>query len=164
MGIDAILEKCTAPKETNRQMGQLFKNWIQKNTIGVPIVNNTDEFMSSSQNCILNSTDKIMKEFAQKFLGFTRDKGIDFLAKFNGKYIIGEAKFLTDFGGHQNAQFSDAINTLHSLKKSHNIIPVAILDGVLYISSNNKMYKYLQSHPKENILSALVLREFLYSV
>ena len=120
--------------------------------------------MSSSQNCILNSTDKIMKEFAQKFLGFTRDKGIDFLAKFNGKYIIGEAKFLTDFGGHQNAQFSDAINTLHSLKKSHNIIPVAILDGVLYISSNNKMYKYLQSHPKENILSALVLREFLYSV
>ena len=164
MGIDAILEKCTAPKETNRQMGPLFKNWIQKNTIGVPIVNNTDEFMSSSQNCILNSTDKVMKEFAQKFLGFTRDKGIDFLAKFNGKYIIGEAKFLTDFGGHQNAQFSDAINTLHSLKKSHNIIPVAILDGVLYISSNNKMYKYLQSHPKENILSALVLREFLYSV
>lgn len=30
----------------------------------------------------------------------------------NGKYVIGEAKFLTDFGGHQNAQFNDAISMI----------------------------------------------------
>ena len=40
MGIETILEKCSAPKETNRQMGPLFKNWIQKNIIGVPVLNN----------------------------------------------------------------------------------------------------------------------------
>ena len=164
IGIETMLEKCSAPKETNRQMGPLFKKWIQKNMIGVLVLNNIDEFINSSQNCILNSSDMIMKDFAQKFLGFTRNKGIDFLAKFNNKYIAGEAKFLTDFGGHQNAQFEDAISTLHSFKKSNNIIPVAIIDGVLYIQGNNKMYKYLHSHSKDNILSALVLREFLYSL
>ena len=31
MGLEAIIEKCTTPKETNRQIGPLFRNWIQKN-------------------------------------------------------------------------------------------------------------------------------------
>lgn len=83
MGFDAIIEKCTAPKETNRQMGPMFKNWIAKGIIGAPILNY---------------------------------KGVDFLARFNGKYVVGEAKFLTDFGGHQNAQFDDALSTLHSFR------------------------------------------------
>ena len=39
--------------------------------------------------------------WAKKTLGYTRNKGLDFIARFNGKYVIGEAKFLTDFGGHQ---------------------------------------------------------------
>ncbi|MDR1126974.1 MAG: hypothetical protein LBL06_02475 [Treponema sp.] len=35
-----------------------------------------------------------------------------YIGRFNKKYVIGEAKFLTDFGGHQNAQFADAISTI----------------------------------------------------
>ena len=38
-----------------------------------------------------------MKLFAEKSLGYNRNKGLDFLARINGKYVIGEAKFLTDF-------------------------------------------------------------------
>lgn len=95
----------------------------------------------------------------------TAPKGVDFLAKFNGIYIAGEAKFLTDFGGHQNAQFDDALSTLHSFRNSKfNVIPIAIIDGVIYIKNNGKMYKYLKNHRKDNIMSALVLREFLYSI
>ncbi|EJB50183.1 type II restriction enzyme [Helicobacter pylori Hp H-16] len=85
------------------------------------------------------------------------------MARFNKKYIIGEAKFLTDFGGHQNAQFNDAISTI----KAPNIkaIKVAILDGVLYIESNNKMRKLLDTtYRNYHIMSALVLREFLYQI
>ncbi len=91
------------------------------------------------------------------------DKGLDLVARFNGKYIIGEAKFLTDFGGHQNAQFEDAVRlfTQQDLKA----IPVAILDGVLYIKGKSKMYRQITTTFSErNIVSALVLREFLYSV
>ena len=165
MGFDEIIEKCTAPKETNGQMGPMFKNWIARNIIGVPVLNDSDDFLNMKNNCVLNSTDSEMKDFARKFLGFKRNKGIDFLAKFNGKYVVGEAKFLTDFGGHQNAQFDDALSTLHSFKRSEFlVIPIAIVDGVIYIKNRSKMYKHLSNHPEENIMSALVLRDFLYSL
>ena len=165
MGFDEIIEKCTAPKETNRQMGPMFKNWIARNIIGVPVLNEPDDFLNMKNNCVLNSTDSEMKDFARKFLGFKRNKGIDFLAKFNGKYVVGEAKFLTDFGGHHNAQFYDALSTLHSFKRSEFlVIPIAIIDGVIYIKNRSKMYKHLSNHPEENIMSALVLRDFLYSL
>ena len=66
------------------------------------------------------------------------------MARFNGKYVIGEAKFLTDFGGHQNAQFNDAINTVEA--EGVKAIKIAILDGVLYIKGNNKMYKSINDN------------------
>ena len=43
-----------------------------------------------------------MKYYAAKNLDYKSAKGLDLVARFNGKYVIGEAKFLTDFGGHQN--------------------------------------------------------------
>ena len=52
MGLEAILEKCTVPKETNRQMEPLFKNWISRNVIGVPVLNNADDFLNTHDNCI----------------------------------------------------------------------------------------------------------------
>ncbi len=77
--------------------------------------------------------------------------------------MIGEAKFLTDFGGHQNAQFNDAINTIQA--KGVDAVKIAILDGVLFIKGCNKMYKSItQTYKDYNILSALVLREFLYQL
>ena len=95
-------------------MGPMFKNWIARGVIGVPALNDPEKFLHTNGNCILNSTDSVTQDFSRKFLGFTRNKGVDFLARFSGKYIVGEAKFLTDFGGHQNAQFDDALSTLHS--------------------------------------------------
>ena len=168
MGFDTIIEKCTAPKENNRQIGPLFKNWIQKNTIGVPILKNSDDFLNADKNCILNSSDSAMQIFARDFLGFSRNKGIDFLGKFNSKYVVGEAKFLTDFGGHQNAQFDDALSSIHAFNAKkyvkNEVIPIAILDGILYIKGKNKMHEYIINHNEDNIFSALVLREFLYSL
>ena len=165
MGIDVVIDKCTAPKETNRQIGPLFKKWIAEGIIGVPVLSDSEEFLSREDNCILNASDGVMHDFAAEFLGFKRNKGVDFLAKFNGKYVVGEAKFLTDFGGHQNAQFEDALASLHSFKKSGlEVIPVAILDGIVYLKNRGKMYEYLSHHLKDNIMSALVLREFLYSL
>ena len=146
-------------------MWPLFKRWVAENVIGVPVVNDPEEFLRRDDNCILNASDSVMQKFAAEFLGFRRNKGVDFLAKFGGKYVTGEAKFLTDFGGHQNAQFEDALASLHSFKKSgFEVIPVAILDGVLYLKNHGKMYEYLSRNPKDNIMSALLLREFLYSL
>lgn len=112
---------------------------------------------------VLDGSDSELGDFAREHLNYNRDKGLDFVARFNGKYVIGEAKFLTDFGGHQNAQFSDAVSTLTTKNVKATII--AILDGVLYISGNNKMYRTVTTELKElNIMSSLVLREFLYQM
>ena len=162
MGLDKVFERCSEPKETNRQIGPLFKRWINNGNIGVPIMN-INEFVNTEQNAILNATDADMMLWAQKNVNYHRKKGLDFVARFNGKYIIGEAKFLTDFGGHQNAQFNDAIDTITD--KSIKATTVAILDGVLYILVKNKLYTAItEDYNQYNILSALVLNEFLYSL
>jgi hypothetical protein len=168
MGLDSIIEKSTEPKETNRQIGPLFKRWISTNTLGAKVFDNIQEFINYNGDALLNSSDKTMSDFCKEYLGYNHDKGIDFIARFNHKYIIGEAKFLTDFGGHQNAQFNDAIATIDSIlvnpKIKNEVIKIAILDGVLYIKGKNKMYKYLESNPDKIILSTQVLGKFLLSL
>lgn len=168
MGFDEIIKKCTEPKETNRQIGPMFKRWIDRGVLGAPVKNNAEEFLNCEENCIYNASDSEMKNFANRYLGYTREKGIDFIAKFAGKYVIAEAKFLTDFGGHQNAQFDDAVRTMQqdfSEKLVENeVVPIAIMDGVLYIQGGNKMYTYLCNHPEQTIISSLLLREFLFSL
>ena len=112
MGFDKILDKTTVPKETNRQIGPMFKNWISSGTLGVPTTDNSNDFLSYNGNIVFNASDRSMQDFAKKFLGYQHNKGLDFIGKFNNTFILGEAKFLTDFGGHQNAQFNDALATM----------------------------------------------------
>ena len=138
MGLERVFDRCSEPKETNRQIGPLFKRWLRKNSLGIPPVG-INEFASTNKNAILDASDAEMKSWCSRNLNYTRDKGLDFVARFNGKYVIGEAKFLTDFGGHQNAQFADAISTIKT--PNVNAIKIAILDGVLYIRGRNKMYR-----------------------
>ena len=162
MGLDKIFEKCSEPKETNRQIGPMFNEWLRKKSLGIEPVD-IRTFVSDEGDAVLDASDKVMMDFAKENLNYNRNKGLDLLARFNRKYVIGEAKFLTDMGGHQNAQFEDAIITLE--EKNVNAVQVAILDGILYIPSKSKMYKYISNEYMEhNIMSALVLREFLYQL
>ncbi len=124
MGLNTIWTRCTEAKETNRQIGPLFKRWLNKKSLGLQPLKMPD-FMGSDDNAILDANDNEAKLFAQKYLNYNRNKGLDFIARFNKKYIIGEAKFLTDFGGHQNAQFNDAIEILKDSKVK--AITIAIL-------------------------------------
>lgn len=96
MGLPKILERSTEPKETNRQIGPLFKRWLDSGALGViPI--DEQQFLNTSDNAILKAGDAQLMAFARKYLNYTHEKGLDFIGRFNGKYVIGEAKFLTDF-------------------------------------------------------------------
>jgi hypothetical protein len=162
MGLDKIYERCSEPKETNRQIGPMFSNWVKKKSIGLLPVS-LDEFQQNSQNAILGGTDDDKMKFAKQHLNYHRNKGLDLVARFNNKYVIGEAKFLSSDGGSQNSDFEDAIATIET--KDANAIKVAILDGVLYIPSKKKMHNYITNPYKDyNIMSSLVLREFLYQI
>ena len=165
MGLSKIFEKCAEPKETNRQIGPMFRDWLRRNSLGVPVLKKLD-FMRHVGNCVLEASDAEMMTFAKENLNYTGEKGLDFVGKFGGEFVVGEAKFLTDFGGHQNAQFEDAKNLIKN--KDIRATKVAILDGVLYINNGkagNKLYRYLVENAENyNIMSALVLREFLFTL
>jgi len=162
MGLNKIFERCSEPKETNRQIGPFFRRWLNNKALGIQPIS-LDEFMKNKDDAILDGSDKQLMEFAYNELNYKHSKSPDFIGRFNGKYVIGEAKFLTDFGGHQNAQFNDAISFLQS--KNVKAIKIAILDGVLYIKGRNKMYKDITTKYKSfNIMSSLILREFLYQL
>lgn len=158
LGIDKLHEVCSEPKESNRKIGPFFRQWLRKGALGVVPVD-IDTFTATEDNAVLDGSDNVLKDFAHHVLHYEREKGLDLVARFNGQYVIGEAKFLTDFGGHQNAQFEDAISTLNA---DVNAIKVAILDGVLYLNRKNKMHRsVVERYSNCNIMSALVLREFL---
>jgi hypothetical protein len=59
---------------------------------------------------------------------------------------------------------SDVQSQKTTVESKVNAVTIAILDGVPYIESNNKMCKSVRNQNKHNIMSALVLREFLYSL
>ncbi len=162
--LNRTFEKASEPKKASRQMWPAFRRWISQWSLGIIPVN-LDIFCSSNENAILDAWDEGMKKFAYNNLWYNRNKGLDLLARFNGKYIIGEAKFLSDFWWTQNDQFEDAIKTLQS-PVNQNVIKVAILDWVVYIPWATKMYKAILSSElqNENIMSALVLRDFLYQI
>lgn len=162
MGLDRIFERCSEPKETNRQIGPMFGNWIRNKSLGILPVKK-EVFLNTQCDAILDGTDDEKKDFAKEHLNYHRDKGLDLVARFNNRYVIGEAKFLSSDGGSQNSDFEDAIATLET--KNVRAVKVAILDGVLYIPSKMKMHRFItDSYKDNNIMSSLVLREFLYQL
>ena len=162
LGIDEVYERCTEPKESNRQIGPKFREWLNERTLGLPLLDYST-FSSSTENAILDAGDSQLMAFARSKLNYKNSKGLDFVARMSGTYIVGEAKFLTDFGGHQNAQFEDAKNLLH--EPNVKAIKIGILGGVLYINKgSNKMYRYLTEDHGHNIFSAVFLRDFLFHI
>ncbi len=162
MGLDKLYEKCIEPKETNTQMGPMFSRWLQNKSLGIKPVN-LETFLSNSDNAILGGNDAVLLEFANVHFGYNKERGLDFIARFNGKYVLGEAKFITDIGVHQNAQFNDAISAVET--KGVEVEKVLILDGYLCSSSYGRMYEdYSELYKDFNVISVLVLREFLYQL
>lgn len=158
MGYSAMIESIQEPKEFNRQIGTLFKRWLPK--LGYPILTE-DDFKTDTNISFLQGSDTQLKNYANAVANCELDKGPDILAKVGKTYLIAEAKFLTDVGGHQNAQFEDALRLLKGKKGT--AIRIALLDGVLWIKDHAKMYRTV-SHLKETALTALLLKPFLESL
>jgi hypothetical protein len=156
LGVDTILELSSKPKSPSRQLGHSFKRWLR--TLGYPFIAE-NEFKESSDIAFLEGSDKKLKKFANNELRLKNlKKGIDFILKIKNKFILGEAKFLTDYGGTQNNQFRDAINVA-KIKKD-NIIGIAVIDGIVWFESNAYMHRTIKSF-NGVALSALLLEEFI---
>ena len=158
MGYQEIVKASTQPKETNRQIGPLFRRWLA--TVGYPVLGEED-FLKHKGPALLDGSDKYLMEFSNRELGTKLKKGLDFILRINDEFVIGEAKFLTDFGGHQNAQFNDAMTLLHH--RPGRAIKVAVLDGVVWIKGKNKMHASIKKE-KGAAFSALLLNDFVRGI
>jgi hypothetical protein len=158
MSFDELISGCEEPKEFNRQIGALFRKWLPK--LGYPFLSG-EEFDKYEGITFLSGSNGEKTHYANKKLGCNLSKGLDLLAKVGSIYVIGEAKFLTDSGGHQNAQFQDALMLLKGNKGQ--AIRIAVLDGVVWIKSNNKMHRQI-CEVEQTALSALLLEDFLESL
>jgi len=158
MSLDQIFNGLKKPKMASRRMGPMFRNWLPN--LGYPLLEE-DEILTYKKTAILKGSDKTLMKFVNKNLGCNEKKGIDLVVKTPRTYIIGEAKFLSDVGGEQYEQFSKALDFAEK-KEGRNTVRIAILDGVVWIKSKNKMYKEIVN-TKATALSALLLKEFIES-
>jgi len=75
MGLNKIYENLSQPKETNRQIGPLFKRWVESGVLGLRPIS-LNEFINTKDNAILSAGDTAMKKYAKEYLGYTREKGL----------------------------------------------------------------------------------------
>lgn len=159
MNINELREKLEAPKKASRRIGPMFKVWLKRKFNFL----NINGFKKTTDIAFLNGGDKLLKEYAIKELNCKfreLSKGLDFVAKISNKYIIGTAKFITDFGGSQGNQFNEAVSLVKETICPYNVIKVAIIDGVAWLGGEMKLtLEKLKSD--EFCFSALLLEEFI---
>jgi len=159
MDVYTIFLLASRPKSPSRQLGYSFKKWLKN--IGYPFLKD-NEFIKSSGVFFLEGTEKDLFSFATDRLKLEKlRRRPDFILKINNIYFVGEAKFLTDYGGSQNNQFDGAIEMAEL--KSENVIGIAILDGIIWFESKSYMHRKIKT--LEGLaLSALLLKEFIEKV
>ncbi|MCS7123332.1 MAG: hypothetical protein RMJ17_02040 [Candidatus Aenigmarchaeota archaeon] len=169
MNFNQLKEKLEAPKKASRRIGPMFKNWLKSKFNFLPL----KEFENSLGLVFLEGNDEILKRYATQKLKcrFSKlSKGLDFIAKFKNKYLIGTAKFITDFGGSQDNQFIEAIRLIQTTYHPNNVIIAAIIDGVAWLKGKKikkkkkSMREILEKLKKDEFcFTALLLEDFLNS-
>ena len=154
-----LREKLESPKKASRRIGPMFKIWLKSKFNFF----NMETFKKSKGIAFLIGGDKTLKEYAVgelkcKFRELS--KGLDFVGKIGNIYIIGTAKFITDFGGSQDNQFKEAISLMKETQCPSNVIKVAVVDGVAWLVGEMKStLERLKNN--EFCFSALLLEEFI---
>ncbi|HOV32113.1 MAG TPA: hypothetical protein PLX23_01960 [Candidatus Hydrogenedens sp.] len=159
MDYNTLKEKLEAPKKASRRIGPMFRNWLKKKYKFM----DTKNFDKINEIVFLNGGDRLLKNYVIKQLGCVfreLSKWLDFIVKVKNCYIIGIAKFITDFGRTQTNQFNEAISLIRETEAPENVIKIAIVDGVAW--RGGKMFKILSTlENNEFCLSVLLLEDFL---
>jgi hypothetical protein len=155
----------------------MLRNWYRKGCLGMEFTQEIEEFNNSKNNIILDLSNEELENYAINFLGYKIEvnqrnlkgrKSIDLICKINNKIVVATAKFLIYEENCQNAEFKNVIDLLRS-KMNPGVIKIAIIDGSFYQNPSSKKEEYTNKSlfdlfESYNIMSSLVLREFLYQL
>ncbi len=168
MPVEDVIKLCRQPIVDNRRMGELFHKWLAN--LDYPKLEE-DEFSSFDvlpdlKGCehrifMLNGSRKDYRDFVNTHLGCGLEKELDILLKVNGQYIIGEAKYFSNYGGNQDRQFDDAMKFL--LSTQGEATRIVVLDGVVWLDTANKMCKKIR-YLESIAMSAIILPTFIEEI
>lgn len=165
MGLEEAFKQCSAPKVTNRKLGNKFEQYIETD-FNFPKTNSLDKFEENSRDknyLVFTGSGKQIKEFINN-KGVNINKEPDLLCKKEKSettYIVGEAKFLTSQGGHQSRQLDDVVK-LAEYSKS-NVNAIGIVDGVPWFNKSNQMGQKM-INANGDIISVLLLEDYIKSI
>ena len=161
MKIEELIALLRQPVVANRRLGEAFHRYFV--SMGYPILaENEFKTLNVYRDSTTHKRHKVLmmkgsmgkfKEFANDNLDCGVDKQLDVLLKVNGSYVIGEAKFVTNFGGHQNEEVKEALDFVNSSRGS--ATRIAILDGAIWYNTGNRMSQRVQN--TENIVMSVLL-------
>lgn len=158
MGIANVVKGLEEPVQFNRRMGQMFRSWLRSKYVAFK---DPQAFRTSTQPLtILDAPGEQLRQFANQ-IGCGLQKQPDLVAKANGRYVVGEAKFIGTEGGNQNRGFDDALNL--ASRSYTNAVTVAVLDGIVWIRNSGQMSRRLANF-SGNALTALLLDDFFASL
>ncbi len=160
MRIDEILLLGAKPKRPVKQYGQAFKGWL----LSLPYQKmGTEKFRTAILNhdeiVICIGSDQEYEDFANHYLRCGLTKAPDLLLRKGDRYILGEAKFLSDLGGGQDRNFTDAMTMVNN----HNGYAhrIAVLDGPLWLNGYNRTQTRGVRNTNADVMSALLLKDFI---
>lgn len=162
LGEDGVIRGCERPPDLNRQMGHSFQSWL-KRYFAPKGFKFLDEYRFGAYNgkAFLDAGDKRITAYANDKLGCDINRGRDLLVKINGKYAIGEARFLSSGGGSQSRDVRETItfakDPVGQAKK------IAIIDGMAWFDDD--MLNVIKTLDSDEVgLSALLLDDFLQTL
>lgn len=161
--IKEIVRGLERPPDINRTMGQAFLTWVRRTlpACGFPLVEE-QEFDSKSK-ALLNATNTAILRYFNTKLGLQLKRGRDFLVKVTqaggGRYIVGEARFLSTPGGSQSRDIEETL-AFATAQIAPNVVAIAVLDGIVWF--HGPYVERLQKVPDDAlVMSALLLKNFL---
>lgn len=175
MGVECVIDKLKRSKRISRTMNNSFHEYLQSSKFdNIARYSTASDFIKATDRVkMFTASDKTLKDFAKKYIGYSRDKGIDFFAIVDKTIYVAEAKYISTKGGGQYHQFDDAMAMLNltfkakDIFKDYKVKPIVIMDGYPYIVSNNdnKVGNCFKSLSDDQVVvSALLLPEFLLNI
>lgn len=164
IGFDKMISRIKKAKEPSRQLGNSFKEWVLEGHLGKKIVHNEKDFIKDNSDKVFIASDTVLRHFANDYLGYTGDRGIDIIAMKDKTVYLVEVKLLSNYGGAQENNMATALDLLKRKYTNnvteYNIKSIAVLDGICWLNSNNKLHKKI-INSNSLIMSALELKDFL---
>ena len=165
MTAEETVVRLESPPKLNTQIGPMFNAWLRTNFELLTL----NEFRESEEGIfVLNVSEESAKNFLINELNQNVEKRPDLVAKVNGQYVIGEAKWIGQPGGNQDKQVEEVLQFCRNQRG--NVLRIGLVDGFPWSLYNtrgtliNFKSAVLIQESEYDILSALLLEDYLESL